>query len=196
MKTLNDNVLVLNRSWMPTAVTIVRDSMTSLYTGKSRVVDVSDYQVYGWHLWGEMDIPEGEKYIQTSSMPPYSRIRVPEIILLAHYASLPTRSLSFSRWHVFKRDRYMCQYCGVHPGKDGIDRDKMTIDHILPKSKGGLTAWGNCVVACLPCNAKKANRTPEQAGMTLRKKPTKPKWSPRETVVRVGMKESWEQFVK
>ena len=195
---LNDPVLVLNKFWQLTAVTDIRDSMRTIFTGKSRVVDTSDYSLWNWASWGELDIPDGELYVATSSKPPFSRIRMPEVILLWEYARLPTRSLSFSRHHVFKRDHFICQYCGSHPGKGKLQREDMTIDHVLPKSRGGITEWKNCVCACLDCNSKKADKTPEEAGMELIKKPKKPNWSPQEAVVRVGnsgMKESWQHFM-
>ena len=71
---------------------------------------------------------------------------------------------------------------------------ELTIDHIVPRSQGGLTTWENCVLACVSCNARKANRTPEQAGMKLRRAPARPAWKPHydAPAVRVA---SWSRFL-
>lgn len=83
-----------------------------------------------------------------------------------------------------------CMYCGVQPGPD-----ELTVDHVLPKSKGGKSTWENCVLACVECNKRKDNRTPEQAGMKLRRQPRKPSWK---TLIHVSpreRRESWNQFL-
>jgi 5-methylcytosine-specific restriction endonuclease McrA len=102
---------------------------------------------------------------------------------------LPKAAVTFSRRNVFKRDHWTCQYCGVQPGGD-----ELTIDHVLPRSQGGVSAWDNCVLACIDCNKRKADRTPEQARMKLRKLPVRPAWKPMYTrdCVRI---ESWSNFV-
>ena len=188
---LNETVLVLNRNWEVAAVTNVRGAISNLYSGKFRVVD-KDYTLYNFASWADMEVEDGEPFIKTVK----SKIKAPEIVLATTYAQLPVRGLKYSRYHIIKRDHAMCQYCGAHHGKDGITRDDLTIDHVVPKSRGGVTSWTNCVVACLPCNHKKADKTPEEAGMELAKKPRKPKWSPRKLMVKVGMKDSWETFAK
>jgi 5-methylcytosine-specific restriction endonuclease McrA len=117
-------------------------------------------------------------------------IPVPEVIVLSKYGQIPKRHLAFSRHNLFKRDGYQCQYCGDAPGSR-----ELTIDHVLPRAQGGVSSWTNCVVACVPCNRFKANRTPEQAKMTLRNTPDKPSFSPRMIVARMGVKASWDRFV-
>ena len=87
------------------------------------------------------------------------RLRVPEVIVLAEYDRLPTAAVTFSRRNIFKRDHWTCQYCGAQPGSE-----ELTIDHVLPRSQGGISTWENCVLACVACNKRKADRTPEQAG--------------------------------
>ena len=115
---------------------------------------------------------------------------MPEVILLARYGKVPGRHLVFSRRNLFKRDRYTCQYCGKQPG-----RDELTIDHVLPRSRGGSSTWLNCVLACLACNTRKGNRTPADAGMRLRGTPTEPRWSAQMVLGSVGRKASWERFM-
>ena len=99
--------------------------------------------------------------------------RAPEVICLAHYDRLPGAAVTFSRRNVAKRDHHTCQYCGAQPGAEAI-----TIDHVVPRSQGGASSWTNCVAACIRCNALKADRTPEQAGMKPRRRPVRPEWKP------------------
>lgn len=85
------------------------------------------------------------------------RVRVPEVIVLTSYDRLPSNAVTFSRRNIFKRDRFTCQYCGKQPGSE-----ELTIDHVLPRAQGGTSTWENCVLACIECNAKKADRTPDR----------------------------------
>ena len=101
----------------------------------------------------------------------------------------PATAVAFSRRNVARRDHHTCQYCGVQPGSDQI-----TIDHVLPRSRGGASSWTNCVAACAACNAGKADRTPEQAGMRLRKTPVRPLWRPW-FAAREAQVESWSRFL-
>lgn len=83
------------------------------------------------------------------------------------------KAIKFSRHNLYARDNGRCQYCGIR-----CSRDRFTYDHVVPRSQGGKTDWGNVVVACVPCNQLKAGRTPAQAGMRLRSMPVKPKKLP------------------
>jgi 5-methylcytosine-specific restriction endonuclease McrA len=98
-------------------------------------------------------------------------------------------AVTFSRRNVFKRDRYVCQYCGCQPGTD-----ELTIDHVVPRSQGGVSSWTNCVLACIACNKRKADRTPREASMTLRRQPVRPTWKPVYADHHVRL-ESWSKFV-
>ncbi len=84
--------------------------------------------------------------------------------MLDSYDRLPSAAVSFSRRNLFKRDHWTCQYCGLQPGGD-----ELTIDHMVPRSQGGTSTWENCVLACVTCNKRKADRTPQQAGLKLRR---------------------------
>ena len=90
---------------------------------------------------------------------------------------------------MFKRDHYTCQYCGVQPGTE-----ELSIDHVVPRSQGGMSSWENCVLACVACNKRKADRTPEQAGMRLRKRPVRPTWKPLYADHRARIA-SWAKFI-
>lgn len=94
---------------------------------------------------------------------------IPLVIRLVNYVSLPRRSVSLSKLHVLMRDHYTCQYCG-----EVKSRGELTIDHIIPKSKGGKTEWTNLVACCKKCNTAKGDKTLKQAGFKLVRKVSKP----------------------
>jgi 5-methylcytosine-specific restriction endonuclease McrA len=185
MSVLQQPVLVLNRNWQAVNVATVANALVMLWKGAAKVVNVSDYQAFTWDDWSQIDPVMGDKFIQSTSI----RLRVPEVIVLTGYDGLPETAVTFSRRNLFKRDHYVCQYCSKQPGVE-----ELTIDHILPKSRGGATDWINCCLACITCNKKKDNRTPEEAGMKLLKKPVKPSWRPI-YAARTSRPESWKKFM-
>jgi 5-methylcytosine-specific restriction endonuclease McrA len=93
----------------------------------------------------------------------------PAVIRLTHYKNIPFRGVLLNRNNLFKRDNGECQYCG--------SIRHLTIDHVIPKSKGGKTTWSNLITACNRCNVNKGDKTPEQAGLVLRSEPFKPSLS-------------------
>lgn len=177
--------LVLNRNWQPVGVAPVARTLTLLCNESARVVDPSDFQLYSWQDWAELRPKEGEPFIQSVSF----RLRVPEVIVLVHYDRVPTNSVTFSRRNIYKRDRFTCQYCGEQPGSE-----ELTLDHVLPRSRGGTSTWENCVLACIDCNATKADRTPTEAGMPLRKQPIRPAWRPLYASREIRI-DSWSKFI-
>jgi 5-methylcytosine-specific restriction endonuclease McrA len=177
--------LVLNRNWQAVGVATVSRTLLKLWSGTAQVVDPETYQTYTWADWSRLEPAEGEPFIQTTSI----RLRVPEVITLTQYDRIPVRSVAFSRRNLFKRDRCTCQYCGKRPGTE-----ELTIDHVVPRSRQGDTSWTNCVVACVDCNARKADRTPEQARMPLKRTPGQPKWKPSYATQGTRI-DSWSKFV-
>lgn len=93
-------------------------------------------------------------------------IEYPAVIRLRYHVRWIPRKIKFNRNNVLKRDQLICQYCG-----NNFPMNKITWDHLFPKSRGGQASWKNCVAACFPCNNKKGNRTPEEARMPLIRKP-------------------------
>lgn len=182
---LNRPTLVLNRQWQPVHVTTVVRALVMLWNDTAKAVDPTDFRLYGWPEWSARQAGPGEPAIRSAR----SRLPAPEVVVLSHYDKLPSAAVSFSRRNVAKRDHHTCQYCGVQPGWDAI-----TIDHIVPRAEGGPSNWTNCVAACVTCNARKGNRTPEQAGMHLRKRPTRPDWKPL-YAIQCARVPSWSKFL-
>ena len=104
------------------------------------------------------------EYEHSVCSPSFS-MRLPSVVSLKTYVQ-PTRNPAFTRFNVFLRDKFQCQYCGSH--------DDLTFDHVIPRSKGGVTSWENVVAACSPCNLKKANKSLKQSGMKLEKPARRP----------------------
>ncbi|MCX7879805.1 MAG: HNH endonuclease [Ignavibacteria bacterium] len=92
---------------------------------------------------------------------------IPSIIRILRYIKIPYKRIELSRKNILRRDGNRCQYCGTHS-------TNLTVDHVIPKSRGGTDSWDNLVAACISCNNKKGNRSPEEAGMKLIAKPRKP----------------------
>jgi len=184
-KVLQRPTLVLNRNWQPVHVATVARALVMLWNETARIVDPADYQTHTWEDWSKLRPRDGERFIQAVRF----RLRVPEVVTLTAYDRLPTAAVTFSRRNIFKRDRYTCQYCGRQPGSE-----ELTLDHVIPRAQGGESRWENCVLACLACNKRKADRTPQQAGMRLRHEPVRPAWRPVYAAQEVRI-ESWSKFV-
>jgi CRISPR/Cas system Type II protein with McrA/HNH and RuvC-like nuclease domain len=137
-------VLVLNYDYTPLNVTTIRRGFVLVDKGKAEVVK-SD-----------------ESPIMTS----YKIYIRPVIIRLLKYIKYQTRGLRANRTRIYKRDSHECVYCG--------SKKDLTLDHVLPKSRGGGNEWTNLVTSCFKCNLKKGNRTPEEAKMTMSVKPFVP----------------------
>ena len=182
---LDRPTLVLNRSWQPVGVAPVSRSLVLLWNDNARVVDPQDYQLYTWADWSRLIPNQDEPFIQAVRM----RLRVPEVVALTTYDCIPTNAVTFSRRNIYKRDRYTCQYCGAQPGTE-----ELTLDHVVPRAQGGISTWENCVLACVSCNKRKADRTPEQAWMPLRKPPVRPTWRPLYASRDMRI-DSWTRFV-
>jgi len=198
-KVLQRPTLILNRNWQPVNVATVARALVLLWNEAARVVDCDDYRTYSWADWSALRPSDGERFIQAVRL----RLRVPEVIVLAEYDRLPEAAVSFSRRNIFKRDHWACQYCsrqgrsqsGTPDGSEDAytstsprangnrprlqpDGDELTIDHVVPRAQGGTSTWDNCVLACIGCNKRKADRTPREANMKLRKAPVRPTWKP------------------
>lgn len=189
---LQEQVLVLNRLWQAVNICSVRRALSLLFEGHAQVVysdDTGAFQTFGFQEWSDFS---GQDHDEAESIHTISfRIRVPRVIVLMFYDRMPKKEVKFTRHNIFERDRNTCQYCG------GVfDRKELNLDHVVPRDHGGPTTWENIVCSCIPCNTRKANKTPREAGMQLIRKPKKPKWRPF-VQINFGTKrhESWRHFV-
>jgi 5-methylcytosine-specific restriction endonuclease McrA len=187
---LEQPVLVLNRLWQAVNICTARRALSLLFEGHAQVVlnlggSFHTFDFSQWHHLSERD-PHPES-IATVSF----RVRVPRVILLAVFDRLPKKEVKFTRHNIFERDQNTCQYCGRI-----FERKDLNLDHVMPRDRGGPTTWENIVCSCITCNTRKANRTPQEAGIHLIRKPKRPKWRPFVQVnFGVHLHESWKHFV-
>lgn len=165
---LDQQVLVLNKYWVAVHICSVRRALTLLFQEMARVV-TEDMQTYDFASWRELSqVADGNHPLIHT---PQFQMLLPKVIVLSRYHKCPPRIVKFNRRNIFMRDRHTCQYCGVQP-----DDDDLTIDHVIPRSRGGKTTWENIVLACTDCNARKGDRLPSECGMHPLRPPKKPSW--------------------
>ena len=171
---MSHEVLVLNSDYEPLNVCNLRRAVVLLYLGKADILHTNDRQ----------DIPilmtgEGET------------LPAPSVLRLRYHVKRPLPDLKLSRRSIFARDNYTCQYCGRQCGD-------LTIDHIIPRSRGGPHTWENLVSACKPCNHRKGGKSLGEARMALRSTPKEPSASVYYTIERrldSSLTDSWEKFL-
>lgn len=188
-KVLERPVLVLNKGWVPIQTKTTKEAIALVAKGNARIIEPDTYIAHDLISWNDVSKAKrvvGDMVIRSVKL----ELVPPEVIQLTGYQGIGQRTVVFSRRNLFKRDRYTCQYCGSQPGTE-----ELTIDHVLPRSHGGKSVWENAVLACIACNARKADRTPEQAGMKLRKTPNKPSWKALVTVHPTERRQSWDAFL-
>lgn len=187
---LSRPVLVLNRQWRAIQVTTVKEAIGLVAKDHALIVEPGTFETHRLLSWNDVSRAKasvGDRLIRSSHL----ALVPPEVILLTEYAGDGEKSVAFSRRNIWKRDRYTCMYCGVQPH----DHAELSIDHVMPKSRGGRSTWENCVLACVDCNKRKADRTPAEAGMRLRKEPVRPTWKTLAHVPVRSRRESWEHFL-
>ncbi len=142
---MNGKVLVLNQNYEPITICNARRAIILTYLGKAEVISTVN-----------------NKVIRTV----YRTFEYPSIVRLIIFVRVPFKKIILSRKNIIRRDNHRCQYCGVSTN--------LTIDHIIPKSRGGEDTWENLTTACIKCNNKKGDRIPEEAKMVLYYNPKKP----------------------
>ncbi len=188
---MSSDVLVLNRSFYAVQITSWQRALSLLYMGHAAVVD-EEFKTYSFDDWRHLsdlisDHPAG--YIST----PNFRIAVPEVIALKLYDRLPTMEVKFTRRNIYEHYGYRCCYCGHK-----FASSELNLEHVLPRSRGGKTSWDNIVTSCIPCNLKKGDRLPSEAGMKMLITPSKPKWRGALSLILqspVKMRSSWQKFI-
>lgn len=155
-------VLVLNCDYTPLNITTPKRGFILVNKGKAEIVKADNNPIISGY----------KTYVR------------PLIIRLLNYIRHYNRKLKISRNRIFKRDNYQCVYCG--------SRKELTLDHVIPKSRGGTNDWTNLVTSCSKCNVKKADRTPDEARMKMLYKPYEPNLISESKSVQ----KMWEEFTK
>lgn len=186
------NVLVLNRNYYAIQIVDWKKAVSLMYQGLADAVD-DQFANYCFEDWAQLssamkDHPNG--FVHS----PRFKIAIPDIIRLNKFDRLPKREVKFSRRNIYQHYNYKCCYCGHK-----FHSSELNLDHVLPKSRGGETTWKNIVTACIPCNSKKMNRTPEEAGMKLLVKPSRPMWKGAISFIEfppsLPIKASWQKII-
>ena len=196
MKLLNESVLVLNKYFLAIQVTTVREAIITLVSGKSRIIDENylTYNLTSWHA-RSMELKQSgqlDKYPGVLRSPSTTLV-VPYAIIIpdCEFNNPAIKTVKYSRRNLVKRDNYTCQYC-----KKKFDKKDLTVDHVTPRSKGGKSTWTNVVACCRPCNAIKQDKTIEELGWSLTKKPTQPRWKSHIGIpFNKEKKERWKVFL-
>ncbi len=145
---MNRRVLILNADYSPIMVSTVQRAFILMYLNKTELVEKAN----------------GYKIRTVSTQFP-----MPAVIKLNSYVNVPYKKVAMTRQNIFKRDGSKCQYCG--------QKDHLTLDHVVPKAKGGKSTWENLITACNRCNCQKGDQTPKDAGMLLVNKPFRPTYN-------------------
>lgn len=164
---MSSQVLLLNSTYEPLGVLTARRAVRLLFCGKAEVVHAAG-QV--WH---------SEKLA----------FPLPSIVRLLYYVMRKRKHVPLTKKNVLLRDKYRCGYCAQRGGTS------MTVDHIVPRSRGGKSDWLNLVACCRHCNSRKRDRTPQEAGMPLRIQPRKPSYIPWMVVRKFTMPDEWGKYL-
>ncbi len=189
---MTGDVLVLNRNYFAIQIASWEKAMSLLFQDSAEALD-ENLQTYKFKDWAELsalmkDSPNG--FVHTPTL----KLSIPDVIKLTKYDRLPVAQVKFCRASIYSHYGHRCSYCGKT-----FKFSELNLDHVVPSSRGGKTNWSNIVTSCVPCNTKKANRTPDEAGMKLLVTPSEPKWLGYKTLLEVKLpvkvKSSWQQFL-
>ena len=178
---LSSAVLKLNACWQAIEYITVKEAFLKMFGEAEalRPLDVAleedgsisnQTRVYLPDEWMELPVDETHDWLGLSRN---RRVRVPLVVITPHYTKLPRVTIQLNKRGLYIRDRGHCCYCG-----NLITLNEATNDHVRPTSRGGQHSWENCVLSCAPCNFRKGDRTPQEAGMPLLKKPRQPAPTP------------------
>jgi 5-methylcytosine-specific restriction endonuclease McrA len=188
--TLNrPTVLVLNRHWQAIDVKTPAEAFSMMATGAASGLDIGEdgMRPVLWSDWLSLPVRDQDRPVRTVR----GAVRAPTVIVLARFARMPRRRLSFSLRGLWERDGGVCQYTGkrLQPGEGNID-------HVVPRSRGGRSSWDNCVLADKRINHRKGNRTPDEAGLQLVRAPQVPREMPATAFIRnTHAIPDWEMFL-
>lgn len=192
---LGMSVLVLNRSFVAVHVTNVRRALVLLFRELAEVIHIEEgrFAAHDLESWRALSALRSrfpaadDDWVRGVGFD----LRAPRVIRLVACDRGPRQGLRFNRRNVFARDGNQCQYCGKT-----FPTSELSLDHVVPRSRGGITSWENIVCACVACNVRKGGRTPHEARMQLIRQPVKPRRSPLLTIKLGNPKyETWRSFV-
>ena len=193
---LDSSVLVLNRFFTAVQVVSVRRAFAMLCSERAEVVHVDNgvFTSYDFESWVEISqlrdrFPDDDAggWVRTVSF----QVRVPRVIRVLIYERLPVMRVRLNRRNIFARDENRCQYCGRR-----FPTNELSLDHVVPVSRGGETSWENLVCSCTECNKRKGGRTPQEAHMRLIRRPVRPRRSPvLQLKLRSPKYASWRHFL-
>lgn len=164
---MTSDVLVLNFTYEALNVTTFQRAVKLLFAGKAEAV------------------ANQQRTIASTTF----EMRMPSIIRMLYYIKRPRQRVALTKKNVLIRDDYTCQYCGTHGER------LMTVDHVTPRSRGGPSTWENLVCSCIRCNNRKNNRTPQEANLSLVRKPRQPKYIPWIQIKRNTLPDEWGKFL-
>ena len=176
-------VLILNRYQRAIDTTTVEEAICAVVRGHKRALHLPTGMLCTWDVWTTMEIAEGDLCIRGTRGP----VLVPSVIVTT-YAGMPEKMPKRNRRGIGKRDNFTCVYTNVYCPDTG------TLDHVIPKDQGGTSTWENLGWCSPEINQRKANRTPEQAGLRLLRRPFRPKPRPAIQLIEPVLPE-WEPFV-
>jgi 5-methylcytosine-specific restriction endonuclease McrA len=184
-------VLVLNRNWQAIDVKTPADAFCMMAAGTATALDIAagaNMNPTSWDAWLELQVRDSDNAVWTVHGP----VRVPTVLVLARYDKVPKRRPKLSGKGIWERDGGVCQYTGKK-----LAREEGNIDHVMPRSRGGKTTWDNCVLADKRINSRKADRTPDEVGLRLVRKPAPPREMPATYYIRNthGVPD-WEMFLE
>jgi len=194
-RVLNNSVLILNRHYMAIRVVTARRAFILLYREAAEVIDIeegqfSNYDFESWCELSQLRLEEKRRHDDWVRAVNFE-IQLPRIVRLIRFDRQHVSTLRLNRRNLLARDGHCCQYCG-----QSLPASQLSLDHVLPRSRGGPTTWENIVASCVRCNTKKGSRTPREARMRLMSKPKKPTHNPMLTVKLGNPKyESWKTFL-
>jgi 5-methylcytosine-specific restriction endonuclease McrA len=167
-----EQTLVLNATYEPLRIVSWQKAITLLFQGKVEVIAVYDREIRGVTV----------------------RVKLPSVLRLLRHVRMKRRfyEVPFSRSNVYGRDDHRCQYCAQR-----FSPAQLTFDHVMPVARGGHKGWDNIVTCCIPCNRRKGNRTPEEAGLRLIRRPRRPEALPALSMS-LGLRrapESWRDYL-
>jgi 5-methylcytosine-specific restriction endonuclease McrA len=199
---LDSHVLVLNKHYAAVRVVTARRAISLLVRQIAEILTVDEedpftgqggWQSYDFESWRELSELRAEYERDAHEWIHGVRfdLAVPRIIRLLFYDRLPKRPVKFNRRNIFARDHNRCQYCGRR-----YPVGELSLDHVMPRSRGGHANWTNIVCCCITCNVRKGGRTPAEAGMKLISEPMRPRRSPVVTLRLSSEKyASWKHFL-